>query len=433
MLQFCVMPSRHFTTERLKFHYAWVLLASSMVMIALSSTVRHSFGVFIDPLVEEYGWSRGDISLAYSISFISAAAISLGLGSLTERIEDRYTLLFSIASLTLGVALTGTTSSLWQLYLYYGLIFGGLGFLIIIIIPVAITRWFNKWVGVALGLMWASMGIGGMLGPVTLRWLITNVGWQNTFFISGIIIGGGLFLSFYFFRSHPRDMNLFPYGETSPSSPVMTTKVTTAHVEVPLVDFGRIRKSPTFWYLINIHFLGCVGHSILLAHIVSIAISEGIAGLPAAGILSIIFATSTISRFGAPIMAEKLGGRLTLATAFLMQASPIPFLFLATETWQFYAIAFFFGLGFGGEMPSFPIINRHYWGSESPLSAIYSWQLAGAMFGMALGGWLGGILFDLTGTYTWSISFAFLFSASGFAPILALPRQRSGIMQRCQT
>ena len=171
-----------------------------------------------------------------------------------------------------------------------------------------------------------------------------------------------------------------------------------------------------------------MGHAILLAHIVSIAILKGIPELKAAAVLGIISATSTISRFGFPILVEKLGAKKTLALAFVMQAVPIPFLFLAADPWGFYIVAFFFGLGMGGEMPCFPIINRQYWGSMSPLNVIYAWEMAGALIGMAIGGWLGGVLYDLTGTCSLSIVTAFLFTIAGLAPILALPRHRSGVI-----
>ncbi len=139
-----------------------------MALGGLQAMVRQSFGVFIDPLVEQYGWSRGDISLAYSVSFVGAVVASLGLRPLLERILGiRRMLLLSIAGITGGLMLTGTASTLWQLYLYYGLFFGCLGFLLNIVMPVAITRWFGKGMGVALGFLWASLGMGGVLGG---RW-----------------------------------------------------------------------------------------------------------------------------------------------------------------------------------------------------------------------------------------------------------------------
>ncbi len=423
------MPENPLIRKHLNFHYAWVVLACSMGIIVLASTVRQSFGVFIDPLVAAHGWSRGEVSLAYSVLFICASTSALGLGPLCDRIGARRVLLVGVVGFCTGVVLLGTVTALWQLYLYYGVLCGGLGFLMNIVLPVAITRWFARKVGLALGLMWASIGIGGMMGPVALRWLITNAGWRNTFFLVGTGICCVMLLAVYFFRSRPKEMNMPAFGEQGPTGPsVSGTEAVAVPSQIQGVEFGHIKRSPAFWHLINTHFLGCVGHAIMLAHIVSIAIFRGIPGLKAAGILGTISATSTISRFVFPILTEKLGGKKTLALAFIIQATPVPFLFLAADTWEFYVVAFFFGLGLGGEMPSFPIINRQYWGPQSPLSSIFAWEQAGALIGMALGGWLGGALYDLTGTYNMSIITSFLFTLAGLAPILALPRHRSGVI-----
>jgi MFS family permease len=423
------VPEYQASRKPLNFHYAWVILTCSMILIVLSAIVRQSFGVFVDPLVEAYGWSRGAVSLAYSVAFVCAAVSSIALGPFCERIGTRRTLLLCVASFCAGVILLGTANALWQLYLYYGVLCGGLGFLMNIVIPVALTRWFARGAGVALGFMWASIGIGGLLGPVALRWFITNTGWRDTFFLVGASFGGIMLLTAYFIRSRPQDMNVRAYGEQEPVlTPVNGMAAIPTPSLAPGIEFDHIKRSPAFWHLTNTHFLGCVGHAILLAHIVSIAILRGIPELKAAGVLGIISATSTVSRFGFPILVEKLGAKRTLALAFVMQAVPIPFLFLVADPWEFYIVAFFFGLGMGGEMPCFPIINRQYWGPLSPLNVIYAWEMAGALIGMAMGGWLGGILYDITGTYSVSIVTAFLFTIAGLAPILALPRHRPGVI-----
>ena len=80
-----------------------------------------------------------------------------------------------------------------------------------------------------------------------------------------------------------------------------------------------------------------------------------------------------------------------------------------------------FGLGFGGEMVGYPIINRQYYGRNAPLGTIYSYQLMGASLGMGLGGWIGGILFDITGSYIWSLGYALITGGAAIAATLFLP------------
>ncbi len=121
------------------------------------------------------------------------------------------------------------------------------------------------------------------------------------------------------------------------------------------------------------------------------------------------------------LIAERRGARFTLVITVLLQTAPILLLLASSQLWAFYSFAFVFGLGFGGEMVGFPIFNRQYYGTGAPLSTIYSYQLAGAMLGMAAGGWLGGALFDWTGVYTWSLVSAVIAGFLGVAIALALP------------
>lgn len=402
-------------------HYAWVVLASAMAIGAVSSGVRQSFGVFIDPLVELHGWSRGSISIANSTMFLSSVILLLGAGAMADRIGARRIAMLAAAGSTLGMLLTGTVSQLWQFYLFFGVLLGGFGMIFVVVLPVVITRWFYKRVGLALGLMWSSLAIGAMAASPLLRWLITSVGWRQAFFATGIVGGAILFLAVYLLRSRPSDIGALPYGSVAPSPATGGLRSSTTPVTL-----SQVRRSGAFWHLINLHFLGCVGHSIILAHVVSMAIHAGVPGLTAAGVLSTIAGASIVGRLGSPMLAERLGGRRAFALIFFLQGAPIFLLLGANVPWHFYLFALAFGPGYGGETPPFPMVNRQYYGSTSPLNSINGWQLAGAQIGMALGAWLGGALFDLTGTYTWAIAAAAIFTLTGMLSAWALPAHHPG-------
>jgi MFS family permease len=124
------------------------------------------------------------------------------------------------------------------------------------------------------------------------------------------------------------------------------------------------------------------------------------------------------------MLSESRGSRTTLGLAMLLQTAPIFILVWADSLWAFYLFAFLFGIGYGGEMVGFPIFNRQFFGTNAPLSTIYGYQMAGATLGMALGGWLGGALFDLTGSYTWTAIAAIAYGFMGLLPAVFLPRHR---------
>jgi MFS family permease len=152
---------------------------------------------------------------------------------------------------------------------------------------------------------------------------------------------------------------------------------------------------------------------------------QGVSGVEAAGVLGTIAGTSIISRFACSVLTERLGGRIVLTISLIGQSATVLLLFYSGEAWVFYLFAVVFGLFYGSEMVGFPIINRQLFGVRAPLGSIYSFQMLGASTGMALGGWLGGVLFDLSGAYTWSSLASIAASCLGLPLALALPRHRS--------
>ncbi len=399
-------------------HYAWLILASVMVVFAVSTGVRLSFGVLIDPLVEEYGWSRGGISLAYTLQFLMGIPAVLIVGWLVENIGSRRVVMVGAVIFTIGMLLTATVTQLWQFQLYFGMLIGGLGSApFVVLLPVLLSRWFNRKFGLAIGLMWVSLSLGPTVVSPLIRGAIEDVGWSQTFIIFGIIGGTLMLVSGFVLRDNPQEKKLAPYGGSPPER--QTEDIDSSDVSLSRYQVMRMNS---FWTLTAVHALGCIGHSVLLAHVVSIATFAGIPSIAAAGVLSMLVASSAISRFGMSLIAEKKGARFTLALAVLLQTIPTLLLLGARNLWSFYSFAFLFGLGYGGEMVGFPIFNRQYYGLNAPLNTIYSYQVAGAMLGMAVGGWVGGALFDWTGVYTSSILVAAGASLSGVVAALMLPR-----------
>lgn len=407
--------------KKFKLHYAWVILFSACMLNIASRADAGSFAVFVEPLVKLFGWSRGDISIAYSVAFLVGLPAVVIMGWLGDRYGARPLMIAASLLITVGTFLLGTITDLWQFYVYYGFFVGSMGHAAFtVLLPVILTRWFTRYMGLAVGIYWAAMGVGPMIFAPVFRWLIETRGWEQAFTLIAIVVGGVLFAFSLLIRSSPRDKGLAPYGGEEPS------KEPRAPVAQGLAPGGLaeiLRKRPV-WLLIGIHHVGCVGHSIILAHIVSMAIVQGVSGMEAAGVLSTIAGASAVSRFASAVLAARFGGRILLTMALIGQSAPILILFFAQEAWSFYAFALIFGLCYGGEMVGFPIINRQLFGPTAPLGTIYSFQMVGAGTGMALGGWLGGFLFDVSGAYTWSIAAAVLTTCLGLPLALALPRHK---------
>ena len=407
--------------KKYRLHYAWVILASASVLSVVSRADSASFAVFIDPLVAQFGWQRGDISFAYALAFLAGMPAMVAMGWLGDRYGARMLMIGASFLISIGTVLLGTITELWQFYVFYGLFVGSLGnAAFMVLLPVIVTRWFNRHMGIALGIYWAALGAGPVIFAPLFSWLIETRGWERAFTLVGIGLGVVLLAFSALIRSSPREMGLSAYGAEGSSN---EQRIRSASAIAPASLRELLTKRPV-WLLTGIHYLGCAGHAIILAHVVSMATFRGVSGIEAAGVLSTIAGVSIISRFAFSILTERLGGRSVLLMAVIGQSTSVLILLIASDAWMFYLFGVIFGLCYGGEMVGFPIINRQLFGPTAPLSSIFSFEMLGASTGMALGGWLGGALFDVSGAYTWAIIASAAIGYLGLPLALYLPRHR---------
>src|SRR5450759_2330113 len=328
--------------KKYKLHYARVILAASCVLSIVSRADSASFAVFIDPLVAQFGWKRGDISFAYALAFLAGMPATVAMGWLGDRYGARKLMIGSSLLITTGTVLLGTIKELWHFYVYYGLFVGSLGnAAFMVLLPVILTRWFSRHMGLALGVYWAAMGAGPMIFAPLFRWLIETRGWEWTFTLIGIVLGGILLVFSALIRSSPHEMGLSAYGAKSKEE-----RVPAASAIAPAGLRELLTQRPV-WLLSGVHHFGCAGHAIILAHIVSMATFRGVSGIEAAGVLSTIAGVSIISRFAFSIVTERLGGRAVLAMAVIGQSTSVLILLFASEAWVFYLFAVIFGLCYG--------------------------------------------------------------------------------------
>ena len=406
-----------------KYHYAWVIVALMSVIQMAGGSIRNIFGVLIDPLQEQYGWQQGDLSAAYAIASLTAAVGSPVVGWIADRYGERKTLLAGVLLFAGGMALAGAVSELWHLYIAYGVLLGGaLTVFQLVMVTTALT-WFRRRLGLVIGILMCLNGVGPAIAAPIVGLLLNSVGWQTTFWIAGLGCSGVMLFSILFFRTRPADIGLKPYGAL-PSDASASAPTDATATQARLAIFRQeVRRTHAFWNLIAIHFLGCVGHVVVLVYIVAMATRSGVDYTIATGIITVLSFSSLLSRLAAPVLGDQLGGKLSMGICFLLQGLTVAALLWATEAWHFYLFAAVFGLGLGGEMSVFPIINRQYYG-EAPMGVIYGWQSLGGGMGMALGAWLGGLTYDLTGGYTIAITLSAACSLAGAVFILFLEPTR---------
>ena len=157
----------------------------------------------------------------------------------------------------------------------------------------------------------------------------------------------------------------------------------------------------------------------MLIYATYIAYDRGVSYVAALLILSIISICSIASRFVTPVLAERFGGKPVMATALFLQGITVLVLFWAQDLWMFYLFAMVFGVGFGGEMSAYLVVNRQYFGS-GPIATCYGFQTMGALTGHAIATGLAGLVLYVTNSYSAILALSMLFSFGGVLVIMTL-------------
>lgn len=402
-------------------HYAWVIVGIAGVVQMVGAAIRVAFGVLVDPLVDTFGWSPGSIGIAYALMSIMAALASPIAGYLGNRYGARATMAAGTVLFFIGMMWTSQTNEIWELYVAYGLMFGFSQALLLVPVVPAVAAWFRRHLGLATGIMMVSWSLGPALVIQALAVLFSTVGWSQAFMVVGIAGTAILVFVLIFFRNTPEEAGRIAYGTKAADKPLMTSGDVFVSTQQKFQRY--VYKTNAFWNLINIHFLGCVGHAVILVGIIPMGISKGLGPLTAAGILTTISLVSVSTRFVTPVLSDRFGSKAVMFVSFFGQGIGVLLLFTADSTWEFYTFAVLWAIPYGGEGTAFPIINRQYYG-HSPMGTTYGWQILGAGLGMALGGLLPGLVFDITGGYAWAIGLSAAFSLLGALAIVLLEPTR---------
>ena len=405
-------------------HYAWVIVGVAAVMRLFSSSFRSSQSILIPRLVESFGWSYGAVGLGFALQWVVSGMLGPSAGWLGDRYGARVAMTIGAVLFIAGMVLTGFMQNLWQFYLFFGIILSASMGIFQVPLTASVTMWFKRHLGTGMGVLQSAQGVGPLVAvPIMLLVIALFGGGLNglraAFWVPGIIGGVAILALVRFFYDEPAQIGMRPLG-ASENEPVRKMQVGEIAKVRTKVFFKQAQRTLAFWNLIGIHFWGCAGHAIVLVYLVAIAEAEGVSPGLAAGAFVTLSVTSTVTRFAVPVMADRVGSKGVMAVCFSLQTLPIVMLFFAVEPWHFYLFSVLFGIGFGGEMSAFPIINRQYYGS-APIGTTYGWQMMGAGVGMAVGALVGGWLRDWTGGFDATMGLSLALSVVGVFSIVVLP------------
>ena len=385
-------------------HYGWAIVAMATVLQVSTNFISQAFSILIVILKEDFGWSLTAIGLAYFFRSIISAVLSPVAGMIADRHGVRRSMIVAGICYTGGMFLLSTISAQWQLYLYYSVILGIAQSLFRVNIPTTVAAWFKTRLGLAVGIQQSAGGMGGSIMAPALALLLSRTDWETAFWIIPAVGGTIVFSLIFLFHGDPADRNRKPYGATEDDPPPVASSDPAITKLRSKVFLSQAKQTLSFWNLIAIHHLGCVGHSIVMVAAVVYATQVGLTLQAAAWIVSIYSLTSVASRFATPLLADICGPKWVMSLAYTIQGISVALLFWTQEPWQFYLFAGVFGVGLGGEMSAFLVINRQYYGM-GPVRAIFGFQNMGSGVGMAIGGFMGLVIADRYGfDIAWIIS-----------------------------
>ena len=371
------------------------MVALAFLHIAVSRGISGSFGVFYVALIEAFGWSRAATASAISLQIISEGISFPFAGSLIDRLGPPRTLILGGSVLALGLALTSTVSSIWELYLWMGVV-TALGLALIGMVPhVAIlSREFSQYRGTALGLAWMGGGLGIMLLVPLAQIMIGNWGWSLAYV--GFAVVAALLVI-------PPVPLLFTPGSKMSGAPAppQTENPTDWTVKQAL-------RSSTFWLLFGSRILASVGNQIVLTHQIAHAVDVGYPKLFAASIFGLMGVVSIFGRLLFGYLTDVMKNETVFAwvqATSLIGIAALLVLHDDSSPGLLYTYALFYGLGQGSRALVLSAISADLFLGKS-FGAIYGYFTLSVGIGGGFGAWIGGFIFDATKSYF----AAFLFS-----------------------
>ena len=397
-------------------HYSWVMVILAVLAMAANAIALYSFGIFLIPITTAFGWERGTLSAANSMTLLVGGVLAILAGRLCDKYGPRPLITASGILAGTGYLLMSQISSLWHVYLVWGLLMGvSLG---CCIIPVTSTipRWFTKRRGLALGLTMVGFGLGTVIWPPLSQLLISSYGWRQAYVILGLIA----FIIFIpvaqFMKHSPQRMGLRPYGENA------NTDIQSLPATMGGLSLKQAIKTGRFWVFGLTQFCFLLIVQIIVVHLAPYAIDTGISAVIAASIVSIMGAVTIIGRLGVGSVSDRIGPRMALTISFAMLTLAMVWLLFTRELWTFYVFAAIAGIAYGGESAVLSLVPADLFGLKH-LGTIAAVTMLCGTIGAAIGMPLAGTIFDKTGSY--HVAFLTCVAAGMLAAALSLILLRS--------
>ena len=372
----------------------WLVASLAFIVLGFSRGIHSSFGVFNVALLDTFGWSRGATAGIFSIVLTVDAMLSPLVGHLLDRYGSKKISIAGCLALVLGLFLSSQVSTLWQLYISFGVILA-VGFTFTGMVPhvFLISEWFSSHRASAIGFVYAGTGLGIMLLAPLSEWLISSYGWARAFETYAAIVVIGLLPVVWLFYDHG------PYGEHLRHRPEKKTSQNQWTARLAL-------RSLQFWLLFVARIAAASGTTVIVTHQVAHVVDVGFSKLLSASIFGLAGVTSSFGRVIFGFIADRLSKEAAYTLNIVMTVVGVGALMVLSDpsqAWLLYIYVIFFGIGFGSRAVIFSALTADIFSGKG-FGSILGYSTVAVGVGGALGSWLGGAFYDWTGSYL--VSFA---------------------------
>ncbi len=401
--------------------YGWVLVGVGTTIIAIINGSFYSYGVFFKPLLQDFGWSRAELSGPVSLRLAATGIFGIIAGAIVDRAGPRVVVPAGVLLVAVGYALTSRVTGIWEMYLYMGLIIGVGMSVPYPALTALISRWFTARRGLAMGIVLAGFGLGQIIfPPLVTRWIVAY-SWQ-TAFINLALIAGLCGVPLGLLLKVPGKEKMLPLKGPFGSDP--PTGWQQKSNEGAFKDGLR---SHALWQISLVYLLFSACLQALMVHLVPHAIDVGIKPLAASVLIGVIGAANVAGRITGGGFSDKLGTRRILILSLITSGLALLALCFTKSFWGLYFIAGVYGLGYGGISITVPKLASEYFALSSLGVIIGIVQLAFAAGG-AIGAPLAGYIFDRTNSYVLAFAVLFILLAVAFVLSLSLHPPRRPVV-----
>jgi MFS family permease len=359
---------------------AWVRLALAVVIGSIGSVGMWSVVVVLPVVQPEFGATRGDVSLAFTLTMLGFGLGGVATGKITDRFGIVAAMALSIGFLGAAYVLAGLSTTLWQFILVHCLIGLGTSATFGPLMAEA-SHWFERYRGLAVTIVASGNYVGGTIWPPLVNWGVQSFGWRTTHIAIGVFCAVTMTIVLLVLRAQIGGATARDHGNAPPPRVDLRLPINTLTVILCVASVSC-----------------CVAMAMPQVHIVAYCGDLGYGVARGAEMLSLMMAFGVVSRIGSGFLADRIGGIRTLLIGSAAQGFALLFYLFFDGLTSLYVISAMFGLFQGGIVPSYAIIVRESMPASQAATRVGIVIMA-SVVGMSFGGWVSGLIFDATGSY----------------------------------